>query len=760
MAKRNNDNDIDKFFNDKDYRNKNKSSKKKKSRKFIYTGILLFVALILLVGTYIILGLPSLEELENPKPQLASKVFTSDGELLGQFFIENRIETNIDSIPQHFKDALIATEDRKYYSHWGVDIDRFIKAMVKNIFSLSMKEGASTITQQLAKNLYKLQFANESTFDKIIRKIREWFTAIQIERNYTKEEILELYLNVSYFGRSAYGVETAANIFFNKRAFDLTLEESALLVALLKSSVFYDPIRRPESALNRRNLVMYNMVDAGYLDETSYESLRNIPLILSEERIGKVKTEAPHFLEEIRKQMLAMSDKYGYDLFRDGINIYTTLDMRMQKIANKAVEEHLTEYQELFNKSWKWERNAALLANLVDKAIKNNTKYRTAITLEDKAVIYNQLKSNTAFVDSVKKAETRIQVGFVVVDTKTGHIKSMVGGADQDFLYGLNHVTQIRRQPGSAFKPIIYTVAIDNGYFPAYSIRNERRTYDKGWSPRNFSNDYGGVQTLRQALAKSTNVIAVSVIMNGLAPLNQIGTYSNRLGIKTKLDVVPAIALGTGEVTPLELTSAYGTLANGGIHIEPISILRIEDRNGVLIDQFNTESREAISEQTAGIITNMLQDVVNYGTAARTRQFFHRPAAGKTGTTQEFADAWFVGYTPQLVGGVWVGFDDRRVSFHGNDGQGGRAALPIWYKFMAETYKELDIPLEYFDLPPGVESARFCRYTVETLGDAKLATDNCPDTITDIINTRKRPPTCDIHRSGGVRQDKTGDSEW
>lgn len=760
MAKRNSDNDIDKFFNDKNFRNKKNPPKKKSNGKFILIGLLIFISLILLFGAYIISGLPSLEELENPKPQLASKVFTSDGELLGQFFIENRIETNVDSIPQHFKDALIATEDRKFYSHWGVDVDRFIKAMIKNIMSLSMREGASTITQQLAKNLYKLQISNESTFDKVIRKIREWFTAIQIEKNYTKDEILELYLNVSYFGRSAYGIETAANIFFNKRAFDLTIEESALLVALLKSSVFYDPIRRPENALNRRNLVMYNMVDAGYLDRTTYEVLRTIPLLLAEERIGRVKTESPHFLEEVRKQMLAMSDKYNYDLFRDGLNIYTTLDMRMQKIANKAVEEHLNEYQSLFNKSWSWDRNSALLANVVDKAIRNNTRYRAAVSTEDKALIYNQLKSNSAFVDSVKKAETRIQVGFVVIDTKTGHIKSMVGGADQDFLYGLNHVTQIRRQPGSAFKPIIYTVAIDNGYFPAYSILNERRTYDKGWSPRNFSPDYGGYQTMRQALAKSTNVIAVSLIMNGLAPLNQIGTYSQRLGIKTKLDVVPAIALGTGEVTPLELTAAYGTLANGGIYIEPISILRIEDRNGVLIDQFSTESREAISEQTAGIITNMMQDVINYGTAARTRQFFHRPAAGKTGTTQEFADAWFVGFTPQLVGGVWVGFDDRRVSFRGSDGQGGRAALPIWYKFMAEAYKELDIPLEYFDLPPGVETARFCRYTIESLGDAKLATDNCPGVITDIINTRKRPATCDIHRGGSVRQERSSDSEW
>lgn len=732
---------------------KNKKGQDKKRRLLIIISVI--IVLLFGFGFYIFQGLPSLEELENPRPQLASKVLSADGELVGQFYIENRIETDIDSLPKYVIDALISTEDRKFYSHWGVDMDRFFKAMIKNVFTFS-KEGASTITQQLAKNLYQLKVGHENVFETLVRKIREWLTAIQIERNFTKKEILELYLNVSYFGKSAYGIETASNIYFGKKAKDLTISEGALLIALLKSSVQYDPERRIDSALKRRNLVMQNMVDAGYLSEEEYQKLKKIPIVLAKGSTVKLKSDAPYFMEYVRQQMMAMSEKYGYDIFRDGLNIYTTIDLRMQKIANKVAQEHLKEYQEIFNKNWKWENYKTTLNELLDKAIKNNPEYKDAKTETEKLYIYNKLISNSHFIDSVKKAEETIQVGFVVIDPKTGGIKAMIGGENQEFGLGLNHVTQIKRQPGSSFKPIVYTVAIDNGYFPAYSLLNQKFNYN-GWSPDNSDNAYSGYMTLREALAKSVNVIAGRLTTSDIAPPSQVVKYAKRMGINSELPKYPSIALGTAEVSPLELTSAFATIANDGIYISPISILRIEDKNGVLIDEFKPEYREAISPETSAIISNMMQDVLNYGTGAGVRRYFHRPAAGKTGTTQDFSDAWFLGFTPQLVGGVWVGFDDRRVHFNGWYGQGARAALPIWAKFMAEVYEQLKLPLKYFELPENVVSVAFCSETIN-IGDTRLANESCPNKVYDIINKNNTPRHCNIH--GGGNSQTQGDISW
>lgn len=758
MAKQNySDEEMTKYFNDPAHRNKRKKSGKWKKRLLIPALVLLLI--IASFGFYVVSGLPSLEQLENPKPQLASKVYTVDGELLGQFFIENRIETDIDSIPQHLIDALVATEDRKFYSHWGVDMSRFIQAMIKNLFTFS-REGASTITQQLAKNLYQLKSARENSFETGIRKIREWLTAIQIERTYTKNEIIELYLNVSYFGRSAYGVESAARVYFNKKGSELTLPESALFVALLKSPENYDPVRKTENAVNRRNLVMRNMVAVDKLRDSEYQSLKSQPIKLASERVIGMKSEAPHFLEYVRQQMTSMADRYGYDLYRDGLSIYTTIDMRMQKIANRVAAAHLKEYQEIFNKNWKWERNQATLTSLIDKAIKNSAEYNNAESKEDKAKVYNKLKYDPAFIDMVKKIESTIQVGFVVIDHANGQIKALVGGENQDFGRGLNHVTGIRRQPGSSFKPFIYTTAIDNGYSPSFSLLNEKFDYN-GWSPSNADNEYGGYMTLRGALAMSVNVIAGRMTISEVAPPSQVVKFAKLMGINSPLQSYPSIALGTSEVSPLEITSAFGTIANGGVHVEPISILKIEDRHGISIAQFTPNSTEAISPQTASIVVDMMKDVINYGTGGGVRRNFQYPAAGKTGTTQNFSDAWFVGFTPDLVGGVWVGFDDHRVKFTNWYGQGAKASLPIWAKFMEAAYKELKIPLKYFELADGVKTVEFCKESLEH-GEMRLAGPNCPQRTTDLVIESKMPPECEIHSGGGRirREDQQGDTGW
>jgi penicillin-binding protein 1A len=758
MAKENEKFNYNKYFSDIEKKKKKKGGGGWKKKKRI---ILISLAVIILVmGIYIFSGLPSLEELENPKQQLASKVYTTDGELLGQFYIENRIETKLDSLPKYLVNALIATEDRRFYHHWGVDVGRFVKAMIKNVFTFS-HEGASTITQQLAKNLYQLKSGRENYFDTGIRKIREWITAIQIEKTYTKNEILELYFNVSYFGKSAYGVETAARVYFNKRANNLTLPESAMLIALLKSSENYDPVRKKENALRRRNLVMNNMVVAGYLSEAEYNNYKQQPILLAAGKLSGSKSEAPHFMEYVRQQMEAMSDKYGYDLYRDGLSIYTTIDMRMQKIANKAAAEHLKEYQELFNKYWDWNRNKDLLASFVDKAIKNTNEYKDAPDENERTKIYKMLKNHKPFIDSVKKSESTIEVGFVCIEPGTGQIRAMVGGQNQDFGRGLNHVTGIRRQPGSSFKPFTYITAIDNGYFPAYTLLNQKFNY-KGWSPDNAGVDYGGYMTLREALANSVNVIAGRMTISEIAPPYQVVKVAKKMGINSPLQAYPSIALGTSEVSPLDLTSAFGTMDNNGVHVSPISILKIENRNGIMIDQFTPEYSEAISPQTASVITDMLQGVVNFGTGAGLRKWFHRPAAGKTGTTQNFSDAWFVGYTPQLVAGCWVGFDDHRVKFTNWYGQGAKAAGPIWAKFMEGVYKQLDLPLKYFELAPGVVTAEFCKETMDQ-GDTKIASTGCPTIITDIINQKNMPAICEIHGKGGgriKRDDKKGDSGW
>ena len=738
---------------------KQRKKAKKKKKIILYSavgGAALFLIGLFFFVQYIIEGLPSLEQLENPTPQLASNVYSSEGVLIGQFFKQNRIEADLDSIPTSFVDALIATEDRKFFDHWGVDLDRFIKAMIKNVF-LFKREGASTITQQLAKNLYELKTIDESLYDTIVRKIREWITAIQIERTYTKDEILEMYFNISYFGRSAYGIATASNVYFDKDVEDLTIPETSVLIALLKSPLYYDPIRNYNNSVRRRNLVMYNMVQVGFLDKNTYEEYKSLPIKVSTDRITNAfrSTFAPHYVEYVRQQLSRMADEYGFNLYEDGLQIYTTLDTTMQKIANRAVEEHLAEFQKQFDGYWKWSKHRKLLDDIVEKAIRERQDYQAAATSEEKEVVLERLKNNVAFMDSIQNVAQTIEVGFVALDVKTGEIKAMVGGINQDFKYGLNHVTQIKRQPGSAFKPIIYSVALESGLYPAYPILNQPFDY-RGWSPNNFDHSVGGFVTLREALRESLNLVSARLIIEDHVQLWKVGRVASDLGIKSKLDLVPSISLGAAEVTPLELTNVYATLANEGIYNEPIAITKIEDNDGILIDAFYSDSREAIDEETAFIMTNMLQTVVDEGTGQRIRLIhnFHRPAAGKTGTTQDYGDAWFVGYTPQIAAGVWVGFDDRRISFTGSYGQGSKAAIPIWANFMREVYEQKDLPLEDFNMPPSgdIVKADFCKETIFELGDPKLYSPDCPgDVFTDFIKVNDIPDSYDPERDTEIK---------
>lgn len=704
-------------------------------------GILL--AVIVGYGFYLVSGLPSLERIENPKPELATKVYSIDGEVIDQFFIKNRSHVALSEVSSTVVDALIATEDKNFYDHWGVDLVRFMKAMVKNVI-LFRREGASTITQQLSRNLY-LGHDDRNIFDTITRKMREFITAVQLERSFTKDEILEFYLNVVYFGRGTYGIAAASHLYFGKPPADLALGEVATLIAMLKGPAYYDPFNHPERSVARRNVVLSQMVKYGFISEEQEQEARKEELVVRSGDDVVAAGVAPHFVEYVRQQLSQKAEKYGYDLYRDGLSVYTTLDSRMQRHANKAVEEHLTEYQKMFDGLWDWNKEKEVLGKVIDQAIRTSDGFRKSKSAHERDSVYKALRTSRAWVDSMKQRAQRIEIGFVAIDPKNGGILALVGGSDfKSFKYGLNHVTQIRRQAGSSFKPFVYTVAIDNGYPPCYELLNQPVTImmanGKRWTPSNSDGTFGGKSTLRDGLKTSINLVAVRAIME-IAPVSQVIEYARRMGITTSLPPYESLALGAGEVSPLEMTSAFGVFANHGVYVEPGSILRIEDKDGNLIEENLPMRREVLSEATSFIMTTMLQGVVDEGSAGRIRNFYHLPAAGKTGTTQEFADAWFVGYTPQISAGVWVGFDNKSVHFTNWDGQGGRAAAPVWGRFMQYVYDDPSIamPLEYFEVPAGVFQETICEST------KKLATEFCPHKVTEYFTERTLPGKCNVH---------------
>ncbi len=735
-----NDEELDKYFSDKNFRQK-KSKSKNNSSNFFRTILVMILAGMVVLSVYIFFlskTLPSLAELENPKLEEATKIYSSDGELIDKFFLKNRTKVTLDNIPKDMIQALIATEDQKFYDHWGVDVDRIFKAVFKNILRGSLtKEGASTITQQLARNLYK-DIGNEISLN---RKIREALTAVQIERTYTKEEILAYYLNTVYFGKGAYGVEAAAQTYFEKNAKDLTLDECAVLVATLKSPSNYDPVDNPEASLKRRNLVLNEMYEEKFITKENLDLSLNDPLKINLKKdYANFNSPAPQFTEYIRQLLEKKAEKYGYDLYRDGLKVYTSLDTRFQKHALDAVKTLLGPFQRSFNGYWNWNANKDILNDAVEKTIKQSENYKKAKTEQERKKIYDKLKSDKSFIDSVKTITSTVQVGFVVMNPKTGEIKAMIGSnPNTTFKYGLNHVTQIKRQPGSSFKPFVYATAVNNGYSPAYMISNDPITVNVGgtvWSPKGGGT--GGKMTMRDGIANSVNVIAVRTAMD-LAPMDKVIELAHNMGVNSELPNVLSLALGAGEVTPLEMTNAFGTFANEGIWVEPTPILKIEDRNGNIIEDFHPETKEVLSEETAYIMSDMMEDVIDYGTASSIRQYFHRPAAGKTGTTQNYTDAWFVGFTPQFSAGVWLGFDDARIKFGGGYGQGGKAAAPIWGKFMQLLYSDddFDFPVAYFLMPDGVEETSVCTVT------GLKSNGTCPS-INDLVIKKFNQKKCNI----------------
>jgi penicillin-binding protein 1A len=497
-------------------------------------------------------------------------------------------------------------------------------------------------------------------------------------------------------------------VYFGKDVNQLSPAESAYFVGLLKGPENYDPDDAYDRAIARRNTVLDNMVETKHISEGQAVKYKSEPI-----RVQPMKGYAgiaPHFVEMIRQDLTKKPELQGYDLYRDGLIVYTTLNATMQRSANKAVEEHISQYQKnIVDKRWNWNSRKGLLDSLVTKAIHSNSEYRIAQAgktpfegvLVARHNVEQQLRANKDFVDSVKTAAVRMQCGFVCLDQTTGQILAMVGSSNfRSSRYGLNHVTQIVRQPGSAFKPIIYASCFERGATPETSVSNEPISIPDGdhvWSPGNFEGEAsGGMRSIRTALQYSINLCAVHAVLE-ITSINDVVKMAKRLGIRSNIPPYPSIALGTAEVSPLELTTAYSTFANEGVRATPYAIVRVEDRNGKIIYKSHPEFDNVLEPRICHMMTSALTDVVNAGTATRIRSLgFHFPAAGKTGTTQGFTDAWFIGYTPHFTAGVWVGFDDKRIGFTGADGQGGRAAAPIWGLFMKYVYESLRPQIEYF----------------------------------------------------------------
>lgn len=643
-------------------------------------------------------SIPSVEELDNPTQSIASRVYSSDGVLLDYFFTERRVNLKIDEIPKPFINALIATEDRAFYKHWGIHIERLFKAAIKTM--LGDRQGASTITQQLARTLYLDQSPT------LNRKIREAYTAIKIEERYTKNEILEMYINSVYYGNGAYGLFVASQRYFGKKPIDLTQTEIAYLVGVINAPTAFNAFVNYNRGLRRRNVVLFMMKEGGVLSEDEFWAYIKEPILLRENEEDNIASGiAPHYVEMIRQNLKTNPELSTYNVYNDGLTIYTGLNAKIQEITNNAVDDQLKTYQDLFDKKWKWEKNKDLEKTIIKESILKSNQYRNA-SEGKKDFVYNELLKDKDFIDSVKNVATTIQCGVIVLEQNTGKILAIVG-ASPKFMrenihakHSLNHVTQIRRQPGSSIKPFVYAAAIRNGMRPDDSIQCGPFVYidpvtKEEWRPQTGTNDCpdsNSYMTIREGLRKSVNSVAARLITQKTTPY-EVRDILVKAGVTSKIEPYPALALGAGgEMKPMELASSYSVFANNGYHIEPYYLTKIEDEYGNTIFEKKKSNRitDALDKTTANITAIMMEEVVNRGTAARLRNIIPRDisVAGKTGTTNDNADAWFTGFTPEIIACVWIGFDDQRITFNsiGNDGQGGRAAAPIFGHIIKNIY--------------------------------------------------------------------------
>ena len=669
--------------------------------------------------------LPSMQQLENPNLQLATLAYSSDGVELARYALQNRSSVTYDEISPNVINALIATEDHRFHDHWGIDLFRLNISVIKTI--LGDVQGGSTLTMQLARNMYNKEIGKEQT---VSRKVKEMLTAVQLERRYTKREIIEMYLNTVEFGNNAFGIEAAARTFFSKGAIELDTLESATLVGMLKGITIYNPIRNPNSSRVRRNTVLGQMVKHGQLEPAYLEEVRDSVIVTDYSSSEITAGPAPYFSEHVRQWLNDWSEESGHNFYTQGLIVYTTLDSELQEIAEQVVGEQMAGLQTVVNYEWSRDTRSPFEAartveeylkkteyedfgqfwsdstHILQSFVRESAEYRNLKKEMSEEAALDSLFRSVAFMDQLKKDKSRLEAGLVSIDPRTGFVKSWVGGRNlEDDWY--DHVSIAIRQPGSTFKPFVYIAAIDQGFSPNDVLMDStvfwKDELGNEWQPGNSSGEETGrMMTLREGLKRSRNTITARLVLE-VQPYN-VAFYARQMGIKSRLNAVPSIALGTSNVTLLELTTAYSTLANSGIKHEPTFVTRIEDRLGNVLYEAKPQPVEALGVETALTVIDMMRDVVQTGgTGARIRwqyQLYDYDFAGKTGTTQNSADGWFVLMHPDLVTGAWVGFNDQRMTFRTDFwGQGAHNALFLVGDYTRKTADAERLSKETFPLP-------------------------------------------------------------
>ena len=757
---------------------------KKKITKWFWIVITVPFALIFLLLLLVMAfaRIPSFEELEHPDNKLATLVLAEDGELLTTFHIENRTYVSYENLSPHLVNAAIATEDVRFYNHSGIDTRGLARVAVKTLLMHdSSQGGGSTITQQLAKTLYprrevKSKIPGWSKVVMVWTKLKEWITAVKLERDYTKEEIVDMYLNSIFFGSGAYGVRAASQTFFAKEPLSLNVEEAALLVGMINKPTRYNPVINPDLSLNRRNTVIARMAKAGYITKEERDSISRIPISLSYQVQDHNSGLAPYFRDMLRRDFNATKPKrsdyqfeedysvdslrwrndpvYGwleknrksngekYDIFRDGLRIYTTVNYRMQKYAEDAVAEHLGgNLQPTFDKELKYKKNRPFANSVDSKTIERvmkqarrwSDRYRLQLKegVPEEEIIAQFGKpckmrvfawNKKGYIDTVMTPDDSIRyykgmlrAGFVVMEPNTGHVKAYVGGPNYRY-FKFDNVRQGKRQVGSTVKPFLYTLAMQEGMNPCDRVADLPQSFDLPdggvWTPRSTDKPewIGQVVTLKWGLARSSNNIS-AFLMKQLGPASLI-RMMNRMGLGGHLDEVYSLCVGVAEEYLYDMVAAYNTFPSKGVYSSPQYLLRIEDNNGNVISDFSNSKHEAISSGTAYTMVNMMRGVIDGGTGSRLRGVYRLkvPIGGKTGTTNDNSDGWFIGYTPSLTAGAWVGGEDRQVHFQSTAlGSGSNMALPIWGIFMKKCFADKTLGLtedDYF-IAPQMETASF-----------------------------------------------------
>ena len=716
--------------------------------------------LLLVVGTGLFAEIPSFEELENPESKEATLLLADGGEVLSTYHIENRSYVDYDELSPYLVEAAVATEDVRFYKHSGIDFRSLARVGVKTLLlGQSSQGGGSTITQQLVKTLYPREELGRRIpvvwqVKMVITKMKEWITAVKLERNYTKEEIMDMYMNAVFFGSNAYGIKSASQTFFGKEPSELTVEEAATLVGMVNKPTRYNPALNPESSLKRRNFVLSQMEKAGYLTAAERDSISLIPIELSYQVLDHNSGIAPYFRDMLRRVMNAKEPKrssystyedyvadsllwaddglYGwlnknfkpdgsrYDLDRDGLRIHTTINYKMQQYAEEAVAEHLgLDLQKAFFRDLSKKRNAPFSndidAKTRDRVMKQarrwSDRYRNmkASGASEQEILKSfgepvkmrvfswNAKGHIDTVmtpdDSIRYYKSILRAAFIAMEPNTGEIKAYVGGPNYRY-FKYDNARQGKRQVGSTIKPFLYTLAMQEGMSPCDKVVNVPQTFiigDTTWTPKSTDRDewIGRTVTLKWGLTKSSNNIS-AYLMKRFGP-EAIVEMCHKMGVQSFLDPVPSLCAGPADLSLYEMVGAYNTYPSRGVHVDPIFVTRIEDNMGNVLSEFNARKREAISEQTAYLMVNLMQGVVNDGTAMRLRWKYgiKGELAGKTGTTNDQADGWFIGYTPKLTGGVWVGAEDRQVHFESLAlGGGSNMALPVWGIFMNKVLKD------------------------------------------------------------------------